>query len=424
MTVKIPKAYKFLFEPARFKVCRSGRGAAKSWSFARALLIQGAQNKLLVVCAREIQASIKESVHRLLVNQIQELGLQEFYTHTNEVIRGANGTEFIFKGLWQNVDNIKSLEGADRVWIEEGNLTTKQTWEKLEPTVRKDGSEIWVSYNTELEDDFIHQHFVMQDPPPKSIVVKTSWRDNPYFPQVLRDSMEAMKERDYQNYLHVWEGEPKQAIDGAIFASELELAATENRITSIKPKAGVPVQTFWDLGQSDQTSIWFVQLIGMEYWLLDYYSNNGQKMPHYIDILAKKGYMYGTHCLPHDAEHEQLAANKTIKQQLMDALRDNGKLGINVRVVPRIAQKALGINAARDIFPQCIFDAEKTKEGRKCLSRYHYERDEQTGRVSKNPAHDIWSHGADAFLCLAQHAKKPVSDSKKKYIRPNTKWMR
>jgi len=145
----------------------------------------------------------------------------------------------------------------------------------------------------------------------------------------------------------------------------------------------------------------------MEFRIVDYYQANGEKMPHYIEVLADKAYRYDEHVLPHDAEHQQLAAKSTIKQQLQTAIRDNPKLGSAVRIVPRTAKKATAIEAARDIFGQCIFDKEKCSDGLACLRHYAYARDEETGRVSKQPKHDIWSHGADAFLTFAQHFKKP-----------------
>jgi len=111
--------------------------------------------------------------------------------------------------------------------------------------------------------------------------------------------------------------------------------------------------------------------------------------------------------LPHDADNEQLSANSTIKQQMHNAVRDNPALGKGVRVVPRIPKKALGIDCARSIFDQCVFDKDKTKDGLQCLRHYAYAKDLDSGRVSKEPKHDMWSHGADAFLCFAQHYKRP-----------------
>lgn len=404
--IQLPEKAQCLFKPSRYKVLWGGRGGAKSQSIARALLIQGASDKHKILCAREIQKSIAESVHSLLVEQIEQLGLHDFYEVQKANIYGKNGTEFLFAGLRSNISNIKSIPNITRAWIEEAQTVSKASMSVLIPTVRANDSEIWLSFNPELEDDYIYQNFVV-NPPSDAMVVNINWNDNPWFPEVLRREMEDLKKRSQAEYENVWEGKPKQAIEGAIFADELNKAAVEQRLTRVTPVVGVPVQTFWDLGQSDNTAIWFVQIVGMEYRIIDYYQSNGVKLSHYIEVLLERGYKYGEHCLPHDADHEQLAASATIRQQLQNALRDNPKLGESVRIVPRIPKKALGIEAARGIFHQCWFDKEKTSDGLQCLRHYAYAVDIETGRVSKEPKHDAFSHGADAFLCFAQHFKKP-----------------
>lgn len=407
MKVELPaKMAEVLFKPSRYKVFYGGRGGAKSTGIARALLVQGYSEKHKILCAREIQKSIAESVHSVLVEQIHALGLESFYEIQKATITGANGTEFIFAGLRSNISNIKSIPGITRCWIEEAQTVSHASMKVLIPTVRAPDSEIWLSFNPELEDDYIYQDFVVT-PPSNAIVVKMGWEDNPWFPDVLREEKDHLYKKDRAEYNHVWDGQPKQAVEGAIFAEELRKAAESQRLTKVPIAAGIPVQTFWDLGQSDNTAIWFVQLIGMEYRVVDYYQASGHKLEHYIEVLADRAYRYDEHCLPHDAEHDQIAAKSTIRQQLAQALKDNPALGKSVRIVPRIPKKALAIDAARKIFDQCIFDKEKTADGLQCLRHYCFARDEETGRVSKEPKHDIWSHGADAFLCFAQHFKKP-----------------
>lgn len=407
MTIQFPDKLRCLFEPSRYKVLYGGRGGGKSQNIARALLLQGGQAKHKILCAREIQRSINESVHALLVEQIEQMGMQDIYeVQKATIVNRLNGTEFLFAGLRTNIANIKSIPGITRVWVEEAQTVSTASMNVLVPTIRTEGSEIWLSFNPDLEDDPIYQDYVVS-PPDDAIVVKINWQDNQWFPDVLRKEKDSLKRKDYQQYLNVWEGQCKQAVDGAIFADEIRRASEEQRLTKVPIKAGIPVCTFWDLGQSDNTAIWFVQIIGMEYRVIDYYQASGFKMSHYINVLAERGYSYGEHCLPHDAEHEQLAAQSTIKQQLVTAVNNNPRLGRSVRIVPRISKKALGIDAARSIFGQCVFDKEKTADGLQCLRHYAYARDPETGRVSKEPKHDDYSHGADAFLCFAQHFKKP-----------------
>lgn len=369
----------------------AGGEGGKSENIGRYLLIEGMTKRQRYLCARELQVSIKESVHHLLKALIEQYDLGGFYEVQATTIKGKNGTEFIFKGLKHNVTEIKSMNDIDKVWIEEAQNVSKSSWEVLIPTIRKDSSEILVSFNPDLEDDETYQRFVVS-PPPDSWVKKMNWDENPWFPEVLKKELEFLKGKDHDSYLNVWEGHCKQSVDGAIFANELRLAAEQHRMTKVPIMPGIPVHTFWDLGQSDNTAIWFVQVVGLEYRLLDYYQSSGHKMQHYIEVLADRAYRYGEHCLPHDAEHEQIAAQTTIKQQLQKALQSNPKLGDLVRIVPRIPKKALGIDAARSIFGQCVFDKEKTADGLQCLRHYAYAKGDD-GKVSKEPKHDTWSHG-------------------------------
>jgi phage terminase large subunit len=148
---QFPAKLQFLFHPQRYKVLYGGRGGAKSWGIARALLIQGTQRPLRILCARETQRSIGDSVHKLLSDQIEALGLGAFYAVQKSTILGANGTEFIFAGIRQNVSNIKSYEACDICWVEEAQTVSKSSWDVLIPTIRKTDSEIWVSFNPDLE---------------------------------------------------------------------------------------------------------------------------------------------------------------------------------------------------------------------------------------------------------------------------------
>lgn len=224
---QIPRAFRPLFEPARYKVFYGGRGGAKSRSFADALLIKGRQTPLRILCGRELQVSIADSVHQLLNDSIHRLKMDDFYTVTKTAIRGAvpdpvlpgevtSGTEFMFKGLKHNASEVKSTEGIDIAWIEEAQRVSRESWKYLIPTVRKEGSEIWISYNPELESDPTHADFVL-NPKPNSIVVRVNYDSNPFFPQVLRDEMEYCKATDYDLYRHVWEGECVTITDAVIY---------------------------------------------------------------------------------------------------------------------------------------------------------------------------------------------------------------
>jgi phage terminase large subunit len=209
MIAEFPEKLAFLFEPARYKVLYGGRGGAKSWGIARALLIKGAQRPLRVLCVRQIQASIRQSVHGLLKKQITELGLGDRYEVGTTTIQGSNGTEFIFSGLWQHLDSIKSMEGIDVCWVEEAQNVSEDAWAILIPTIRKAGSEIWISFNPDAETDPTYVRFV-KHPPPGAKVVEIGWQDNPWFPEELRVEKDWLYSVDPEAADHVWGGRTRK----------------------------------------------------------------------------------------------------------------------------------------------------------------------------------------------------------------------
>lgn len=389
---EFPEKLACLFEKHRYKILYGGRGGAKSWGIARALLIQGAQRPLRILCARELQKSIRDSVHKLLSDQVELLGLEAHYHIQQNTIKSINGTEFFFEGLSHNSAQIKSYEGIDIVWVEEAAFTSASSWKFLIPTIRKSGSEIWISFNPELEEDETYQRFVM-NPPTNSVVVKLSFRDNPWFTAELRQEMADLKERDYQDYLVVWEGFCRQTVEGAIYADEMREAAESGRIMKVPHDPAKTVNTFWDLGYSDMTSIWFVQKAGLEYHIIDFYQNSRKSIQHYAKMLQEKKYVYGNDYLPHDAVAHQLATGKSVEEVLIS-------LGHNIEIVPKLSI-ADGLSAARTVFPLCVFDKENCADGLMGLRRYKYKVDPDTNRTSKLPDHDINSHAADAFRYFA-----------------------
>ncbi len=407
MIVKFPKIFKPLDKKARYKVMYGGRGSAKSWTVARKLLLKGAEKKIRVLCTRELQKSIKQSVHKLLSDQAEVVGLKNFYDITDNTIRGKNGTEFIFMGVKHNTDEIKSTEGIDICWIEEAHALTESSWDIIDPTIRKPGSEIWITFNTRFKFDHIYQLFVVNNPPPGSWVQKVNYSDNPYLPQVLVDQMEHMKSVDYEKYLHIWEGSLKILAEGAIFGKQVLTAISEKRICSIPIEDSLEVHTFWDLGRNDHTAVWFMQNVGKEYRMIDYYENRLQDIDHYCRVLKEKGYLYGDHYMPHDVEHQMLGMSRTRKQQFHD-----GGLS-SIKTVERISEKNEAIGVARNIFTSVWFDEKRCERGLECLSNYRYEYNDDRDTHNRSPHHDWASNGADAFMQMAQgytpkRARKPI----------------
>ncbi len=420
MSVTIPLTkLKSLFKPHRYKIIHGGRGGGKSWSVARALLLAGYNDPIRVLCAREFQASIGDSVHRLLSDQITALHLDDFYTIEKATIAGLNGTEFRFAGISNNVQAIKSYEGITHCWCEEAENIRKRSWETLIPTIRRDKSEIWITFNPQLETDETYRRFVV-DPPPKAVVIKLNWSDNPWFPDVLREEMELLKSRDEDAWLNVWEGHPRQNLDGAIYAAELRTATEAGRICKVPYDATKPVHTFWDLGWADNTSIFFAQVVGFEYRVIDHLSGSQRPLQAYLVDLQARGYVYGTDWLPHDAKAKQLGTGRSIEELMRAA-------GRTVRIVPQLSIED-GINAARTVFPNCWFDADKCADALQSLRHYRYEVDERLGTLKRVPLHDFASHDADAFryLCVAlkEKPKSAVAVSPPRRAMPGSNvWM-
>lgn len=403
MSIEFTENVQFLFEPHRYKILHGGRGGKKSWDIARALLIHGTMREEFILCGREFQNSINDSVHKLLCDQIINMGLQDFYTPLKTSIHGKNGTKFVFAGFRHNIANMKSYEGVTKLWNEEAQNTSKHTWDVLIPTIRRPDSEIWASFNPELEEDETYQRFVL-NPPPNAKVVKVGWQDNPWFPEVLKDEMNYLKEKDYDAYLNVWEGHCKQTLDGAIYANEIRLLKEQNRITSVPYNSDIPVMTFWDLGDADGTAIWFVQKNGVEWHVIDYYYNCHHKLAHYFEVLQSKQYHYQGHYLPHDADYELLGQTQTIKKQFQN-MYPNAIIQI-VDGAGKSGSLTTGIEAARNVMTTCWFDQNKTADGLHALRHYHYAKDQVTGRTSRLPYHDWSSHGASAFMYFAMSIGK------------------
>ncbi len=246
-----------------------------------------------------------------------------------------------------------------------------------------------------------------------AIVEKLNWTDNKWFPPDLRLEMELAKEKTPDDWLNVWEGHTKQTINGAIYAEEIKKVLLDGRRGKVPYDSGRPVHTFWDLGHHDNTAIWFIQRVGVEYNIINYFQDNLKKIPYYLEHLQNLGYVYGIHHLPHDGENETLAG-RSVAKQLRDVYPKQ------VKIVPRVPKKVMGIRAARLVFDLCNFDEENTSDGWQCLCRYQYEVDED-GKWSKEPAHNEYSHGADSFQTFALSLKSET-EAKPKVVYSSTRF--
>lgn len=222
------KLLPFLQEKARYKVAHGGRGGAKSWSIARLLLILAyTQRGHLILCTREFQASIADSVHAVLKSQIQLMGLAPWFKVTdNEIVCWLTGSRFIFKGLRRNINEIKSTEGVTICWVEEAQAVTEASWLTLIPTIRTPGSEIWISFNPMEDDDPTWKRFV-KNPPPNTICVEINYNDNPWFPSVLEEERLFMLRTDPDAYDWIWGGKTRHVSQATIFKGRFRIDAFE-----------------------------------------------------------------------------------------------------------------------------------------------------------------------------------------------------
>jgi len=373
----------------RYKVMYGGRGSAKSWSVARALLILGSRKKLRVLCTREIQKTLADSVHKLLKDQIEGMQLDWFYDVQNNIIRGRNGTEFLFTGLSDlTAHSIKSYEGVDICWVEEAQTVTKKSWDLLCPTIRKEDmvtlecSEIWVTFNPELDTDATYVRFVT-NPPANAWVCFINYTDNPWFPNVLeleRLHCLATAPDDYDN---IWLGACKAAVAGAIYAKEVAKAQAEQRVTFLPYDPNLKVHAIWDLGFADNMAITMVQRSRSEVRCIDYLQVNKTTTDECAILLRQKPYNWGFMFLPHDGFSEERKTGTTDAKIL-------AKYRFRVKRVPKTNEEDR-IKVGRAAFPRWVFDKEKTKDLLECLKRYR--RPERANGADATPIHDEYSHG-------------------------------
>jgi phage terminase large subunit len=239
--VLLPAYARSLWKPHRYKVIWGGRGGARSWSVARTLLLKAAKSKIRVLCAREMQSSLRDSVHQLLRDQIDLMHLKGFIV-TDREIRHKNGSLFLFEGLRHNATKIKSLEGIDICWVEEAERISKDSWSILIPTIRKPGSEIWVTFNPDQEDDATYKRFILN--PPKDVwQKKVGWEDNPWLSDELREEKDYAYATDAEAADWVWGGNIRRISEAQILRGKWKIE--EFTVPFITDKDGQHIP-LWD----------------------------------------------------------------------------------------------------------------------------------------------------------------------------------
>ena len=344
------------------------------------------------VCIREVQKSLDQSVKQLIEDKIGAFGLGDHFRSLKTHIEGPGGGIIIFQGMQDHTAaSIKSLEGFDIAWAEEAQTLSDTSLTLLRPTIRKEGSELWFSWNPKRPTDPVDA-LLRSKTPANSVVVRANYMDNPFLPNTLREELEEDR-ADEEKFGHVWLGEYELIAKGAYYGKQMAQADRDERICRVPHEPTARVWTAWDLGMNDQTSIWFAQLVGREIRIVDYYEATGEPLSHYVGVIDKKAYNYGGHLLPHDVEARELGTGKSRREVLEG-------LGLKVLTVPQHTVED-GINAVRSVIPRCWFDKTKAARGIECLQMYRAEWDDKMNTLRSRPLHDEFSHGADAFRYLA-----------------------
>ena len=392
MNINLPQYAKQLFTPKRYKILHGGRGGGKSWTVACVLLLMAGQKPLRVLCTREVQKSIRDSVYRLLLDTIERLGLSHFFEPLEKEIRAINGSLFLFSGLREHtIDSIKSFEGVDIVWVEEAHSVTKRSWDILTKTIRRENSQIWLTLNPNLETDETYQRFIV-NPPDNAWVCQVNYYDNKWFPAVLEEERQNDEKRlPKDEYEHIWLGQPRTTADGAIYREEVSQLVFEQRIKEVPYDALLPVYTVWDLGWNDAMSIILCQRDTSCVRIIGYIEDSHKTLDYYVSLLEKLPYRYGRDFLPHDGRTRNFQTGKSTEEILR-------QLGRNPYILDAMPVED-GIRNARMLFSQCYFDKDKTVRLVECLKRY--KRRVDSNNVAREPLHDDYSHGADAFRYMA-----------------------
>ena len=398
---------------AMYRGAYGGRGSGKTRTFAKMAAVHGARcaeagQSGVVVCGREFMNSLDESSFAEVREAIaSEPWLAAKYDVGQKYIRTRDGRiDFAFIGLRHNLDSIKSKSRIRLLWVDEAEPVSETAWIKAIPTVREDGSEIWVTWNPERKNSATHKRFRL-DPPAGAKIVHMNWRDNPWFPSTLEKTRLEDKAKRPEQYEHVWEGDFVTVVDGAYYAASLLEAKTSGRIGFYAKDPLMTTRAFWDIGgtgaKADACSIWIAQFIGGEIRVLDYYEAVGQPLSAHVQWLRDRQYGNALCVLPHDGSTNDKVYDVSYQSALSQA-------GFETKVIPNQGKGAakMRIEAARRLFPRITFNAATTEAGRDALGWYHEKRSDDDRNIGLGPEHDWSSHGADAFGLMCVSYEEPA----------------
>lgn len=374
-----------------------------------------------ILCVREVQLSLKQSVKKLIEDKIAALGVADKFDSLKTEINTPGGGVIAFQGMQDHTaETVKSFEAFDVAWVEEAQSLSQHSLTLLRPTIRKPGSELWFSWNPRRKTDAVDALLRGPNPPTNSIVIKANYSENPWFPaELATERLDDERDRPDQ-YDHVWEGDYVKVFDGAYYASQLSQARRENRIGTAPVDPLMQFRAFWDIGTRDATAIWVAQFVGREIRVVDYYEASGQPLGAHLEWLRSKGYGNALCVLPHDGGNQ----NHITATRFEDHVRD---AGFAAEVVKNQGKGAAmqRVEAARRLFPRIWFNEPTTAPGIDALGAYH-ERKDEARNIGLGPEHDWSSHAADAFglMCVAYEEPRQKREERRPQRRtgPNS-WM-
>lgn len=395
--IDIPDAFVELVQPTkawRHIVYHGGRSSGKSTTVATVLAALATEKPLRILCCREVQNSIADSVHKLLSDVIGKYNLPNWEVG-REYIRNRNGSEFIFRGVRGNAQSIKSLEGVDICWVEEAASISMESIDILIPTIRKAGSYFIWTFNRLTENDPVWERIAGKPDDLTYVRQVNSTEIESLLSKEVLHEREKMRKENPELFAHVWLGHPLTVTTGSIYGRQIAQAREDGRIGKVPYDGSAPVYAALDLGVGDSTAICFFQTVGQEIHFIDYYESSGEDLAHYINVLANKPWEYRQIFLPHDARARELQTGKTREE----FFRDHGYNNVTILRPSKLILGQDDINiTARPKFSRCYFDEVKCARLLECLSAYHYEYDDKNKLLKDKPKHDWSSHAADAFM--------------------------
>lgn len=369
-TIEIPSEFKRLFDSDWREVAiYGGRYSLKSHTVARVLLIRARQKKTRVGCFREFQSSIAESSHQLLSDLIKHYNLTDFQVTDKAIINTVNGSDFLFKGLWNNEQSIKSVEGIDVAWVEEAQTISKESLEVLTPTVRKDGSQIIYTYNRFTEDDPVHTRLIVEGRP-NTLIINVNYDiaiKYGMMPKVILDEIEDDKANRPALYKHKWLGEPS--------SSERKVYKDWAIIEEIPHEARLERYGL-DFGYTnDPTAIVAIHYYNGGYILDEITYQRGLKNNQIAEILKN--------------QTESIVVADSAEPKSIDEIREHG-----INIIPTVKGKDSILNGINKVQQQRISMTKRSVNLIKEYRNYLFKTD-KNGKIVNEPE-EIFNHMMDA----------------------------